>query len=225
MKRTIALLALLAILAGCGSDTVSTTSTVDADPPSLPERPELAVDQMVAALMLGDVAAVRTLTPDRQLAIIVSLEGGGTEELAAMLEKGVPDEVATMFWTSFVDGFPELVGKSIENMEFGTSVPQEIEGVEFMSFPVAFGSAPAGTEWFVRLTDHGWQIDLLATFAGPFAPALEALVARTSDPVVREALRAEAPSIEAAYRRQQELDGNDRLTDALEQLLEILQAG
>ncbi len=175
--------------------------------------------------MLGDVAAVRSLTADRQLALIVALEGGGTEELAAMLEKGVPDEVATTFWSSFVEGFPELVGESIEDMEFGTSVPQEVEGVEFMSFPVAFGSAAAGTEWFVRLTDHGWQIDLLATFGGPFASALESLLERSTDPVVRDTLRSEAASIEAAYRRQRELDGNARLTDALEQLLDALRNG
>ena len=222
MKRSIvAVLILVMSVAACGADpeVVATTTTTH---PALPERPELAVDQMVAALMLEDVTALRRLTADRQLAIIVALEGGGTEELAGMLELGVPASVAENFWMSFVEGFPDLVGESIENMEFRTSIPQRINNVEYMSFPVAFGSTRAGTEWFVRLTEYGWQIDLLASFGGPFAASLESLVGRTTDAAVVDAIRSEASSIEAAYRRQSELGTSERVTEALKSLLEVL---
>lgn len=222
MKRSIvAVLIVTQLFAACGSaeEAVSTTTTTH---PALPERPELAVDQMVAALMLNDVEALRHLTSDRQLAIIVALEGGGTAELIEMLELGVPAGVAENFWASFVEGFPDLVGEPIEDMEFRTSFPQRIRGIEFMSFPVAFGSSTAGTEWFVRLTEFGWQIDLLASFGGPFASALESLVERTTDQNVLEAIRGEVSSIEAAYRRQVELGTSDRVTAALKSLLDVL---
>lgn len=213
-------LALTVGIASCGSGgDVSTTSVVDR---TLPGRPDLAVDQMVAALMLGDVEVIRQLTSDRQLAIIVALEGGGTEELAAMLQSGVPDDVAVNFWTSFVGGFPDLVGESIEDMDFGTSVPQRVQGVEFVSFPVAFGTATAGTEWFTRSTATGWEIDLLATFGGPFASALESLVRRTTDPVVLETIRGERASFEAAYQRHADLGSNVRVQAALMSLLDLL---
>ena len=142
-----------------------------------------------------------------------------------MLARGVPDEVAANFWSSFVAGFPDLVGEPIEDMEFGTSLPAQVQGIDYMSFPVQFGSATAGTEWFVRSTDGGWQIDLLATFGGPFAPSLEALARRTVDPQVLDAIRAEAPSIEAAYERQADIRGHERVRDALESLLEYLSVG
>jgi ABC-type Fe3+-hydroxamate transport system substrate-binding protein len=222
VKRSIiAVLIVTQLIAGCGS-TQETASTTTTTRPELPERPELAVDQMVAALMLNDVEALRYLTSDRQLAIIVALEGGGTAELAEMLELGVPTGVAENFWVSFVEGFPELVGESIENMEFRTSIPQRVGGIEFVSYPIAFGSAAAGTEWFVRLTEDGWQIDLLASFGGPFASALESLVERTADPDVVEVIRGEVSSIEAAYRRQVELGTSDRVRTALKSLLDAL---
>jgi hypothetical protein len=222
VKGSIAtVLAFTLSLAACSSAVeVTTTSTTVAI--ELPDRPELAVDQMVAALMIKDVRRARHLTSDEQLAILVALEGGGVEELAAMLQRGVPDEVAANFWTSFVEGFPDLVGESVEDMDFGTSIPRRIGGIEFMSFPVAFGTASAGTEWFVRLTEHGWQIDLLATFVGPFASALESLVRRTTDPDVLEAIRSHAPSIEAAYERHLDLGTSERVSDALKSLLEAL---
>lgn len=217
-------LVLVLALTACGSADEGTTTT-SSQPLELPERPELAVDQMVAALMLGDVEAIRGLTSDSHLAIIVALEGGGTEELAAMLARGVPDEVADNFWRSFAEGFPELVGEPIEDMEFGTSIPTQVQGIDFISFPVAFGSATAGTEWFVRSTEAGWQIDLLATFGGPFAASLEALARRTTDPDVLAAIRAEAPSIEAAFERQSDIRGHERVRDALESLLDHLSGG
>lgn len=225
MKSPI-IVALVFVLAlgACGSADEGTTTT-SAEPIELPERPELAVDQMVAALMLGDVAAIRSLTSDTQLAIIVALEGGGTVEMAAMLARGVPDEVADNFWTSFADGFPELVGEPIEDMEFGTSIPSQVQGIDYVSFPVAFGSATAGTEWFVRSTEMGWQIDLLATFGGPFAASLEALARRTTDPDVLAVIRNEAPSIEAAFERQSDIRGHERVRDALASLLEYLADG
>ena len=77
MKRSIiAVLIVTQLIAGCGSaqETASTTTTTR---PELPERPELAVDRMVAALMLNDVEALRDLTSDRQLAIIVALRPTG----------------------------------------------------------------------------------------------------------------------------------------------------
>jgi len=208
-------------VAACGSDGATAPSTT-LPPIDLPDRAELAVDQMVAALMLGDVEAIRNLTSDRQLAIIVALEGGGPEELAAMVELGVPDDVAENFWLSFVEGFPDLVGESVEDMEFGTSIPQRVEGVEFMSFPVIFGSATAGTEWFARATEEGWQIDLLATFGAPFASALESLVVRTADPAILDVIREETASIEAAYARQSERGTSDRVEAALKSLLSVL---
>lgn len=223
MKRSIVAVLILTIsVAACGADPeVAATSTTTTHP-ELPERPELAVDQMMAALMLEDITALRRLTSDRQLAFIVALEGGGAEELAGMLELGVPASVAENFWMSFVEGFPDLVGESIENMEFRTSIPQRINNVEYMSFPVAFGSTSAGTEWFVRLTEYGWQIDLLASFGGPFASSLESLVARTTDAALVDAIRSEASSIEAAYRRQSDLGTSERVTEALESLLDVL---
>lgn len=221
MKRSIAVVLLVAmVVAACGSDPEAATTTTTH--PELPERPELAVDQMVAALMLGDVDAIRRLTSDRQLAIIVALEGGGTEELAAMLDLGVPVEVAENFWLSFIEGFPDLVGESIEDMEFRTSIPQRVREIEFVSYPVAFGTASAGTEWFVRSTEYGWQVDLLATFGGPFASALESLVKRTTDPAVMNMLKGEVPSVEAAYRRQVERGNSERVKNALEGLLDLL---
>lgn len=220
----IAALVLVLALTACASVDEGTTTTT-LEPIELPQRPELAVDQMVAALMLGDVEAIRGLTSDTQLAIIVALEGGGTAELAAMLTRGVPDEVAHNFWMSFAEGFPELVGEPIEDMDFGTSIPTQVQGIDYMSFPVAFGSATAGTEWFVRSTAFGWQIDLLATFGGPFAASLEALTRRTTDPDVLAAIRAEAPSIEAAFERQSDISGHERVRDALESLLAALSAG
>lgn len=221
MKAPLAVLLTLSIaLAACGEvDAVSSTST---SPPQLPERPELAVDQMVAALMLGDVAAIRRLTSDRQLAVIIALEGGGTAELAAMLELGVPDDAATNFWQAFVEGFPELVGESIEDMEFGLPSDRNVAGTRFVSYPVAFDTSLAATEWFVRETSSGWQIDLLATFAGPFATSLESLVRRTIDEEVLTSIREETPAIEAAYQRQVELNRNERVRDALGSLLAVL---
>lgn len=221
VNRSVAAVLLVAVVvAACGSDPAAVTTTTTH--PVLPERPELAVDQMVAALMRKDVEAIRRLTSDSQLAIIVALEGGGTEELALMLDLGVPVEVAENFWMSFIEGFPELVGESIEDMEFRTSIPQRVREVEFVSYPVAFQTAPAGAEWFVRSTEYGWQVDLLATFGGPFASALESLIRRTTDPAVVAMIKDEAASIEAAYLRQVERGNSERVKNALEGLLELL---
>lgn len=219
--RTAFLIALSILVAACQSGSAPTTTSV-ALSEQLPDHPELAVDQMVAALMLNDLEEIRALTSDHQLAIIVSLEGGTQDELVAMIGSGVPDDVAANFWTAFIEGLPELVGATVQDMEFGSSIPQNVEGVEFMSFPVGLGTGTAGTEWFVRLTEDGWQVDLIATFAAPFSSALESLFKRTSDPKALEVFRGEAASIEAAYSRHRELGSSDRVQEALQSLLETL---
>ncbi len=216
---------LLGVLGACGDDG-ATTTTAPPTPLAGEATPAAAAEAWFAAVGEGRAGDASRLVVADQLAILVAIENGlGEEDLAAMLEAGVPGDAQAQYWESFAASFAEFAGDPIENLQAGLVAEFAVDGRNFAA--VRVGLAPgAGSTGFVTAEAGGrWQVDLLATVAPALGGQLRTLATGLDTgagaDAVREALAGQVPSLRAAIEQPQP-DADDAVLRELEALVRFL---
>lgn len=195
--RLLSLFASVALVAvACGGD-------ADTEPAAA-AVPSEAVARWFEAVDAGDVRALDAVVIDGSLAFVLALENRfEVAQTAALVDDGVPDDVAATYWESFANGFSEFSGRPVGTLTVGDYREFESEGETFAAVSVR-GTTDRGAIVFTRkLEDGTWAVDLVATlspgFVGLLRRNLEELPQGEDADRVRLAYRTViAPSIWAA---------------------------
>jgi hypothetical protein len=203
-------------LTSCGgsgqSDPSSSASTVAR------AEPVAVVEELIAALADDRIDDTTGLVDEEQLALLTFLDGTAAGDVAAMIDGGISSEVRAAFWTTFASSVTEISGEPVGRLR--VTGDRVIES-GFVVVETALGTTGRTSQWVVRSTGDGWEVDLLATFGGVFAPNLWAWSERLSDGPARQAiLRSisdQRPSLAVAATM-----GADRLPDEALEALALL---
>jgi hypothetical protein len=180
------LVILALVAAACGGD---------AEPESAAAAvPTEAVARWFEAVDAGDVEAVDGVVVDGSLAFVLALENRfEAAQIAALVDGGVPDEVAARYWESFANGFSEFSGRPVGTLTVGDYREFESEGETFAAVSVR-GATDRGAIVFTRqLEDGGWAVDLVATLS----PGFVSLLRRNLDGLPQG---AEGDRVRSAYQ-------------------------
>ena len=204
------------VLAACGD-----TPSVDLPPAVDPDDPAATLQQLLDALADDRLADTAAYVDEDQLALLTFLDGTPPQRVAAMIEGEVPADVRVAFWGTFADSVAATSGESIGRLEVGEQSPVG-DGDTFVSVDTTIGATGLTSPWVLRATDRGWQVDLLATFGGVFAPNLwvwsETLSEGNARQVILDAIVTYRPSLTLARQR-----GEGRLPDEAIEALERLE--
>lgn len=152
------MLTLVLILSACsGSTDTPETASVGADPVAV-------VNDWLDAVAEVDIQRITNLVEPTGLAIVAAVENNlRSEELAGMLESGIPPELGTEYWDGFRRDFGSIRGSAVDEIEVGDeltiSAPDGFTGVE-----ISIGETTGRV--ILRLSDDGWKVDFAAT-VGP----------------------------------------------------------
>ncbi len=196
-RRVFPLLIAVALLASaCGGDTTATTTGV--------QVPTQAVADWLDAVEALDLPTLSTIVVDGSLALVMGIENDlPLDQLAALLDGGVPVDVEEAYWRSFRDEFAAFAGRPISTLTVGDADEFEAEGVTYAAVEV-FGTGGATSVVIVRRDPtSGWAVDPVATlapgFIGPLRREFENLPGGTAGESVTAAYRAfVSPSLWAA---------------------------
>ncbi len=198
---------LLLLIGGCGGgDGAATTTT---SPATFPTG---VVRDWLDAVGSGDLRAIATAVDETSATVVIAAENGYTVgELAALLDGGLPEGVASSYWTSFESAFEEFRGIKMSSLVVGDFSPIEVDAGEFAAVEL---ESPEGLAEVVtrRAADGRWRVDMVATFGPALVRTLRStLDDAAADPdgaVVRAGYaRSVLPALEAAVA----LDTGDTL--------------
>jgi hypothetical protein len=190
------LIGLLLFVVGCSEgELVETTSAPSSDPGAV-------VGGWLEAVAATDTGELQALVEPVGLAVLAGVENRlRSDEMAALLEAGIPDAVVEGYWRSFRDDFAAIRGYPLSAVEVGdvlavTPSPDhkvvEISSDEQKAVVVLRESATAGL-----------QVDMVATVGANLAPLLreylESALGGEEAQVIGDAYRsAVVPGLEAA---------------------------
>lgn len=187
--------------------------------------PDLAPDAVVADWLVAldglDLAALAAMTTPENVALIAGAENGfTTEQMAAILDDGLPPATARSYWSTFRDSFAALLGTPIADVRVSGVGRFAVDDREFAAVGIQVDDA--GTEILVAATDAGWRVDLVATVGPALAVQIRRLVAQIvdegDDAVARRYARTAATSLGAALARDPENRALDLEVEAIEDL-------
>jgi hypothetical protein len=149
-----------------------------------------------------DLGGIAASVETASATVLIAAENGYTvDELAGMLEGGIPEGVGASYWGSFDASFREFRGVATSDLDVGDFRSLDVEGAEFAAVELR---SPAGaSEVVARRVDGRWLVDMVATFGPALIRRLRAtLDAAVDDPrsaPVRAAfVRAVIPALRAA---------------------------
>lgn len=188
----------------------------------LDEAPDAVVEDWLAALADLDLAVLAATTTPENVALVAGAENGfTTEQMAAILDDGLPPATARSYWSTFRDGFVALLGTPIGDIRVSGVGRFAVDDRDFAA--VGLQVEDAGTEILVAATSEGWRVDLVATVGPALAVQMRRLVAQIveeadDDAVARSYARAAAISLGAALARDPEDRALDLELEAIEDL-------
>lgn len=215
------LTAVTLVLGACGGDQVddAVTTTMPATFPTAAVRDWL---DAVSSGNLGDIAAT---VEETSATILISIENGySVEELAGLLDGGLPEGVASSYWATFGDAFAEFRDLELSSLVVGDFTALDVERGEFAA--VELVSADATSEVITRRDETGrWQIDMVATFGPALVRRLRTTLDAAADDPAGAAVRAGysrvvIPGLTAAV----ELHADDTLLRSELAAMEVLAA-
>jgi hypothetical protein len=149
--------AALAVLAACSQAAAPAVSTLDLEDPV-----EVAV-AFVGHMNGSRFSEAAALTELDQMALIALVEGAPAEQAAALLDGGAK-QVASNYWSSFM----ESIAPSLVRLDVGTTRRVDQDGVPFLLVEPAQPGQPR----FVLRRATEWRVDVLASFGASIAPGL-----------------------------------------------------
>lgn len=213
MRTALALLIATALVGACSGDEAEETQP---DP-----TPEVVVGEFLAALADLDLPGLTATTTPVDVALIAGAENGfSTEQMAAILEEGMPSATARSYWSTFQEAFSSLVGVPVGDIQVSGVGRFSVDDREFAAVGVQVDDA--ATEIVVATTDAGWRVDLVATLGPALAVQIRRLVAQVveeaDDAVARRYAQAAMISLGAALARDPENRALDLEVEAIEDL-------
>ncbi len=180
------LTAVTLVLGACGGDQVDDEVTTTA----LAAFPTAAVRDWLDAVSSGDLGDIAAAVEETSAAILISIENGySVEELAGLLDGGLPEGVATSYWATFADAFAEFRGLEPSSLVVGDFRALEAESGEYAAVEVV--SADATSEVITRRDETGrWQVDMVATFGPALVRRLRTTLDAAGDDPAGAAVRA-----------------------------------
>ncbi len=190
------LVAVALLAAACGGDTTPTTTGI--------QIPTQAVADWLDAVEALDMPTLSSVVVDGSLAVVMGIENDlPPEQIAALLDGGVPADVEEAYWRSFREEFAAFAGRPISTLAVGDAEEFEAEGVSYAAVEVV-GTGGASSVVIVRRDPaSGWAVDPVATlapgFIGPLRREFENLPGGEAGESVTAAYRAfVSPSLWAA---------------------------
>ena len=213
MRTAIVLLVVGIVVTACSGDQTE-TSVVD-------ETPDGVVTDWLGAMADLDIPTLAATTVPENVALVAGAENGfTTEQMAAILDDGLPSATARSYWSTFRDSFAALLGTPIVDIAVSGVGRFTVDDREFAA--VGLQVDDAGTEILVAATDAGWRVDLVATVGPALAVQIRRLVAQIveegDDSVARRYARTAAISLGAALARDPEDRALDLEVEAIEDL-------
>ncbi len=209
---------LVLVLGGCGGgDGAATTTTSPAT------FPTAVVRDWLDGVGSGDLRAIANSVDETAATIVIAAENAYTvAELAALLDGGLPEGVASSYWTSFESAFEEFRGIKMSSLVVGDFSRIDVAAGEFAAVEL---TSPEGLAEVVtrRAEDGRWRVDMVATFGPALVRTLRStLDAAATDPdgaVVRSGYaRSVLPALEAAVA----LDSGDTLLQSQLAAMQLL---
>lgn len=179
-------------LTACSGE-ASTATTV-----SIASTPTAVVKAWVAAVEAGDIARLDELVEPVGLTLVAGIENAlEPAELAALLNAGLPADLAAQYWASFRDEFRNFAGVALGDLR--TAGEAELHGAVVA---VELVGDDGSTTVMVRTDGDQPQIDMAATLAGPlsrrFGSYLTSILGTEEGPTIGAAYRtAVVPALEA----------------------------
>jgi hypothetical protein len=198
MRERLALLAvpvLLAVVAGgCGDEATSETE--------VPATPIAAVADWLGAVANEDVATIDRLVDPVDLALLAGAENAFThEQLAAVAATGLPEATRSSYWSSFAEGFEDVLGMPLDEVTITGAEEFTSEGERYAAVTVGVGDAT--TEVITHLVDGAWQVDMVASagpaLAVPIRRLVTDLAASEDEATARTYAQAAVSSLSAAH--------------------------
>lgn len=161
------------------------------------DRPEDIVTRWLAAVDSADLDNLTATTMPANVALLAGAENGFTvEQMAAIVDLGLPSATARSYWGSFRESMTAFLGGGLEGVT--------VEGAE--SFTVGTSSYSAvtverdgdTTDILARLGPDGWKVDLVATAGPALAVQIRRLVASIVESADDATARAYAQEAETS---------------------------
>lgn len=189
------MLTLLLVLSACsGAADTPETGVVGPDPSAV-------ASEWLAAVADADIDRISDLVEPTGLAIVAAVENNlRSDELAGILESGLPPELARDYWDGFRRDFGSIRGTSFDEIRAGGELPiPESDG--FTGVEISIGDTTGRV--ILLLTDSGWRIDFAATvgpaLVGPLGEYLESALAGDHAVAIGDSFRsAVVPALTAA---------------------------
>lgn len=193
--RLVVVVLIAGALVGCSGD-----SADDAQPGA---SPTAAVAVWLDAVATGDVAAIDGLVDPTNVALVAGAENGFTvDQLAAVVESGLPEATRRSYWSSFAEALAEVLGVAVN--EVGISTSEAFASGTGQYAAVTVGVDAATTEVITRLVDGAWQIDMVATVGPTLAIQIRRVMtdlAATDEDTAEVYARIAVESLGAAHTR------------------------
>jgi hypothetical protein len=213
MRTAMALLFATILIGACSADATEETARGEA--------PDTVVADWLAALADLDLGGLSATTTPENVALLAGAENGLTaEQMAAILDDGLPPATARSYWSTFRESFATMLGAPIAEVAVSGVGRFSVDNREFAA--VGLQIEDAGTEVVVAATEAGWRVDLVATLGPALAVQIRRLVAQiveeADDAVARRYARAASISLGAALARDPENRALDLEVEAIEDL-------
>lgn len=183
LRYTCLALALVLLVAGCGD---AADDGADEDR----RFPSSATSAWLAGIDDSDMARVADVVEPVSLAIVVAFENGlDAVQTLALIEDGMPQELASGYWQTFGAEFSEFSGRALSGMAVGDF--EELPGGEYAV--VDLGLEGGASNVIVVKAEDGWRVDMVATLGagivGPLRRMFEELPPSEEGDAVRTAFR------------------------------------
>jgi hypothetical protein len=220
MRATVVTLVLALIIGACSSgEEPAPTSTKASEP-----GPRDVVSGWIDAVIASDAETLAELVEPGGLVILAAIENGfSEEEVAVLLDGGVPFDLIDKYWTSFRGGFADFAGVPLQSIEVGGHDEFMLGEIPFASVVITSGDGVTSVMASRRLGE--WRLDLIGSFGPAFAAQLRRMLVNLSESPagerIRDAYRSDVvPGLLAALRR---APGNRVLGAELERMALLLE--
>ena len=220
MRATFVALVLALAIGACASGEEPAPTSTDASEVG----PRDVVSGWIEAVIASDSEALAEFVEPGGLVILAAIENGFTEEeVAALLDGGVPLDLIDEYWTSFRGGFADFAGVPLQSIEVGGHDEFMLGEIPFASVVITSGDGVTTVMASRRLGE--WKLDLIGSFGSAFAAQLRRMLVNLSETAagerIRDAYRTDViPGLLAALRR---APGNRVLGAELERMALLLE--
>jgi hypothetical protein len=184
---------------------LSACSSTDAEPEeALDAGPEDVVLRWLEALQDVDVATIEEVTIPANVALIAGAENGFTvEQMASVIEGGLPSGTGRSYWASFRESMRGFLGADLDDIAVAGVERFTVGTTSFAAVTVERDDAT--TEILAKLDQDGWHVDLVATVGPVLAVQIRrmvaALVDEADEPIARSYALEAVRSLSASLAR------------------------